>query len=74
MQYTAGQKSPTLSLPRNYVPVNSKTAHPPRPPPPPRPKPRAFDFFLKNFGQIPCYVASLEAVSVKRRLQTADRG
>ena len=38
-----------------YVPVNFKTAHPP----PPRANPGAFDF-LKNFAQIPRYVASLD--------------
>ena len=41
-------------LRRNYVPVNSKTAHPP----PPGQTPGRL-IFLKNFGQIPRYVASL---------------
>ena len=39
------------------VPVNSKTAHPP--PPPPGQTPGHLTF-LKNFGPIPCYVASLD--------------
>ena len=38
-----------------YVPVNSKTAHPP----PPGQTPGHLTF-LKNFGQIPRYVASLD--------------
>ena len=38
---------------RTNVPVNSKTAHPPRA------NPRAFDFFEK-FWSIPRYVASLD--------------
>ena len=37
-----------------FVPVISKTAHPP-----PRANPGAFDF-VKNFGHIPRYVASLD--------------
>ena len=37
-----------------YVPVNSKTAHAPPG------KPRGIWLFLKNFGQIPHYVASLD--------------
>ena len=36
-----------------YVPVNSKTAHPPRQTP-------GHLTFLKKFGQIPRYVASLD--------------
>ena len=40
------------------VPVNSKITHPP-PPSPTRANPGAFDF-LKNFGQIPRHVASLD--------------
>jgi len=38
-----------------YVPVNSKTAHAPWA------NPRAFETFLKNFGQIPNYVTSLDS-------------
>jgi len=38
-----------------FVPVNSKTAHPP----PPR-KPQGHLTFLKNFGHIPRYVTSLD--------------
>ena len=42
------------------VPVNSKTAHPPLPPP--FPGQTLGDLtFLKNFGQIPHYVASLDS-------------
>ena len=40
-----------------YVPVNSKTAH--APPPPPG-QTSGHLTFLKNFGQIPRYVASLD--------------
>ena len=40
------------------VPVNSKTAHPP--PPPPGQTPGHLTF-LKKFGQIPCYVPSLDS-------------
>ena len=50
----------------NYVPVNSKTAHT-------LPYPvRAFDF-LKNFGQIPRYVGSLDGqMSHRLALQKAS--
>ena len=43
----------------DYVPVNSKTAHP-TPPPPPGQTPGHLTFW-KNFGQIPRYVASLDS-------------
>ena len=45
-----------LQIDPGYVPVNSKTAHPP---PPLRQTPGHLTF-LKNFGQIPRYVASLD--------------
>ena len=41
------------------VPVNSKTTHARPPPPPPGQTPGHLTF-LKNFGQIPRYVGSLE--------------
>ena len=42
------------------VPVNSKTAHPPPPPPPWSGQTPGHLTFLKNFGQIPHSVGSLD--------------
>ena len=49
-----GNQGTTRGKEKNYVPVNSKTAHAP----PPGQTPGHLTF-LKNFGQIPRYVASL---------------
>ena len=48
------QVASAVCLSVDYVPVNSKTAHPP-----PGQTPGHLTF-LKNFGQIPRYVASLD--------------
>ena len=53
-----GLKPQTCESTCSNVPVNSKTAHPPSPPPPGQTPGHLT--FLKNFGQIPCYVARLD--------------